>query len=128
MKSNERIRQCGAKTRQGTPCKRAPRPLILRCNLHGGKSRIGIAHPRFKHGLYSKYLPRAVLARAARQQQRIAERAARRVAKEREQREKEAEALKKQRESEIFSECEVAVLMQLWFNSPDARSGPDESD
>ena len=47
---------CGAKTRSGTPCKRAPR-YNGRCNLHGGKSLMGIAHPNFKEGRYSKYHP-----------------------------------------------------------------------
>jgi hypothetical protein len=45
---------CGARTRRGTPCKRAPR-LNGRCSLHGGKSLAGFAHPQYKHGIYSKY-------------------------------------------------------------------------
>lgn len=44
---------CGAQTRRGTPCRRRRAPGRPRCNLHGGKSLRGIAHPRFKHGLYS---------------------------------------------------------------------------
>jgi hypothetical protein len=31
-----------------------------RCNLHGGKSLPGIASPRYKHGLYSKYIPQGL--------------------------------------------------------------------
>jgi hypothetical protein len=50
---------CGAKTRSGTPCKRAPR-YNGRCNLHGGKSLAWFAHPNYKHGLYSKYVPRNI--------------------------------------------------------------------
>lgn len=50
------MRVCGAKTRQGTPCQRAPMPNG-RCYLHGGKSLIGAASPTFKTGRYSKYLP-----------------------------------------------------------------------
>lgn len=48
---------CGAKTRSGTPCQRAPMPNG-RCYQHGGKSLAGPASPSFKHGRYSKYLPR----------------------------------------------------------------------
>ena len=43
---------CGAKTRSGTPCKKAP--LIggcgNRCLNHGGASLKGELHPRYKHG------------------------------------------------------------------------------
>lgn len=53
---------CGAKTRAGTPCKRAPR-YNGRCNLHGGKSWGWFASPRYKHGLYSKYMPRPLAIR-----------------------------------------------------------------
>ena len=48
---------CGAKTRARTPCKRAP-SYNGGCNLHGGKSSAWFASPRYKHGLYSKYMPR----------------------------------------------------------------------
>lgn len=47
---------CGAKTRNGTPCQRAPR-RNGRCNLHGGKSLRGVNSPTFIDGRYSKYLP-----------------------------------------------------------------------
>ena len=45
---------CGAKTRRGTPCLRAPM-LNGRCSNHGGKSLKWVAHPNYKHGRYSKY-------------------------------------------------------------------------
>jgi hypothetical protein len=45
---------CGAKTRAGSPCKRA-RNFTGRCHLHGGKSLFGISHPNYRHGAYSKY-------------------------------------------------------------------------
>jgi hypothetical protein len=47
---------CGAKTSSGGTCKRAARPNG-RCNLHGGKNLAGAAHPQFKHGRYSRYMP-----------------------------------------------------------------------
>lgn len=45
---------CGAKNRQGGPCKKHPVPGRNRCNLHGGKSPRGMQHPRSKHLRYSK--------------------------------------------------------------------------
>lgn len=47
---------CGAKTRAGTPCKRAPATGRTRCKLHGGASLSGPASPTWKHGRYSKVL------------------------------------------------------------------------
>lgn len=49
-----KIKNCGAKTRRGTPCRRAPM-RNGRCYLHGGKSLAWFAHPNYKHGRYSKY-------------------------------------------------------------------------
>lgn len=48
--------KCGAKTRNGTPCKKDAMPNG-RCYYHGGATPRGIAHPNFKHGKYSKALP-----------------------------------------------------------------------
>lgn len=48
---------CGAKTRSGTPCRRAPAAGRTRCRLHGGATLQGIASPTFKGGRYSKYIP-----------------------------------------------------------------------
>ena len=42
---------CGAKTRDGTPCRRPP-GSNGRCRLHGGAS-TGPASPSTKHGIYS---------------------------------------------------------------------------
>lgn len=47
---------CGAKTKQGTPCKGIPM-LNGRCRLHGGKTPSGVASANFVHGRYSKYMP-----------------------------------------------------------------------
>lgn len=52
-------RVCGAKNRRGEPCKRSPMPNG-RCRYHGGMSLSGSAAPSFKHGRYSKYLPRGL--------------------------------------------------------------------
>lgn len=45
---------CGAETRSGKPCRRAPMENG-KCSNHGGKSLGGRAHPNYKHGRYSKY-------------------------------------------------------------------------
>lgn len=50
---------CGAKTRNGTPCKRRPCENG-RCALHGGKSLKGADHPNFKHGIYTQYIPDSI--------------------------------------------------------------------
>lgn len=47
---------CGAKTRKGTPCQKAPMKNG-RCALHGGKSLKGAAHPNFQGKGFSDYLP-----------------------------------------------------------------------
>lgn len=53
---------CGAKTRDGDPCK-APAMANGRCRMHGGKSLGGITSPTFKTGRYSKYIPSRLLER-----------------------------------------------------------------
>jgi hypothetical protein len=53
--------QCGAMTRAGTPCARAPMKGRTRCRNHGGMSPAGPAHYEFRHGRYSKYLRGDVL-------------------------------------------------------------------
>lgn len=60
-RKNGNFWRCGAKNRQGSPCRRAPMPNG-RCHLHGGKStgpRTAAGIERIKaartvHGLYSK--------------------------------------------------------------------------
>lgn len=47
---------CGAKKRDGTPCKQPAMPNG-RCKMHGGKSLTGMANPAFKTGRYSKHIP-----------------------------------------------------------------------
>jgi len=55
---------CGAKTRSGKPCQKYAM-ANGRCKLHGGKSLKGAAAPSFKHGRYSKYIPKNLEARYA---------------------------------------------------------------
>lgn len=44
---------CGAKTRQGGICKQ-PAMKNGRCRLHGGKSKAGKEHGRYKYGRFTK--------------------------------------------------------------------------
>src|SRR6185295_472187 len=46
---------CGAQTRSGERCQNYPVSGSKRCRMHGGASLKGAAHPRWKHGKYSKY-------------------------------------------------------------------------
>lgn len=46
--------RCGAKCRDGTPCK-SYAMANGRCRMHGGKSPGGNTSPNWKSGLYSKY-------------------------------------------------------------------------
>src|SRR5262249_51325510 len=53
-------RICGARgKRSGKPCQRAPM-ANGRCPIHGGKTPVGVAASRFKHGRYSKHLPQGL--------------------------------------------------------------------
>jgi hypothetical protein len=56
-KPHDRQRACGAKTRSGGTCRQPAMPNG-RCRLHGGKTPGGVASPHFRHGRYSKYLPK----------------------------------------------------------------------
>jgi hypothetical protein len=50
-------KQCGAKTRAGGRCRKAPLAGRTRCRFHGGKSRpAGPTHHNWKHGKRSKVL------------------------------------------------------------------------
>jgi hypothetical protein len=49
-----RIGTCCATTRSGERCQNYPM-VNGRCRMHGGASPRGAAHPRWKHGKYSKY-------------------------------------------------------------------------
>src|SRR5262249_44606649 len=52
-------RVCGAKKRDGTPCQARPYPNG-RCRVHGGATPGGFASANFKHGKYSRFLPRGL--------------------------------------------------------------------
>lgn len=57
-----RIR-CGAKNRDGSPCKTWAVRGRKRCRMHGGKTPVGgAAHPTYTGGRYSKVLPPALKA------------------------------------------------------------------
>lgn len=47
---------CGAKTRSGTPCRKAPITGRTRCRNHGGKTPRGTANAAKPGSLYSKFL------------------------------------------------------------------------
>jgi hypothetical protein len=56
MRAPEPLERCGAHTRSGGVCGSRPmRNGGARCRMHGGASRRGRQHPRYSHGLYSKY-------------------------------------------------------------------------
>jgi hypothetical protein len=59
--------RCGAALRKkpGLYCKQYPRPGKTRCDLHGGKSLAGPAHPNWKSGMYSTVLPAGLAAHYA---------------------------------------------------------------
>ncbi|MGH7794231.1 MAG: HGGxSTG domain-containing protein [Candidatus Binatia bacterium] len=44
---------CGARTRAGGSC-RQPAMLNGRCRIHGGKSKSGKEHGRYKHGYFTR--------------------------------------------------------------------------
>lgn len=46
---------CGAKTRSGGRCQKAPCKDRKRCSNHGGKTPRGVESPHYKSGLYSQY-------------------------------------------------------------------------
>jgi len=52
--------ECGAKRRNGQPCK-APAMANGRCRIHGGKTPNGFGLPQTKTGRYSKHLPSTLL-------------------------------------------------------------------
>ncbi len=56
--------QCKAQAKQtGNQCRRYAMIGKEVCMMHGGKSRGGVASPRFKNGRYSRYLPHGLLER-----------------------------------------------------------------
>lgn len=59
---------CGAKNRQGQPCKQRVEPGRERCRFHGGRHPRGPASPHYKHGRYSKVGPLAEAAKRVEEQ------------------------------------------------------------
>ena len=60
MARNLKHGECGAKTRRGTACKQ-PAKINGRCRYHGGLTPKGVMSPHYKHGRYSKYMPKGML-------------------------------------------------------------------
>lgn len=60
---NGQARTCGAKTRKGGRCKTAAM-ANGRCRMHGGTAPTGPASHAWRHGRYSKYMPKHLLERA----------------------------------------------------------------
>lgn len=54
----EAPRRCKAHNRSGQQCGRKPTPGREVCRLHGGATPVGLASANFKHGRYSKHLPK----------------------------------------------------------------------
>lgn len=50
---------CNAKTRSGAPCRQSAM-ANGRCKMHGGLSLSGVDSPTFKHGRYSKVMPKRI--------------------------------------------------------------------
>ncbi len=59
-------RRCTAHNRQGGRCGRAAVVGGDVCRLHGGASPKGAAHPSWRHGRYSRYVPRKLATTFAR--------------------------------------------------------------
>lgn len=57
-------KECGAKTRDGTPCRGWAMPNG-RCRMHNGGAARGVAASRFLHGRYSSSIPARLAARYA---------------------------------------------------------------
>src|SRR5271170_5409454 len=56
---------CGAKNRQGKPCRARKIEGAKRCKNHGGLTPKGIDSPNFKHGRYSQNHPASIRERLA---------------------------------------------------------------
>lgn len=53
--------QCQAKSkRSGEQCKKDAIPGKRVCHIHGGKTPGGVESPNFKHGAYSRYIPKGI--------------------------------------------------------------------
>jgi hypothetical protein len=56
------MERCGAKRRNGEPCRVWPVKGRNRCRLHGGRTLVGAANGTYKDGRYSRYLPERMAA------------------------------------------------------------------
>jgi hypothetical protein len=109
-------RRCGAKTRDGDPCKNWGILPSGRCRMHGGRSPRWFASPRYVHGRYSRYGLEAVVARTERQRVESLTRAERIVVAERAEREaREARRAQRQRPVDWSDEL-LASIADLFVN------------
>lgn len=119
-----RVKECGAKTRAGTPCKRASM-LNGRCNLHGGKSLCSFGHPNYKHGYYSKYSMTRGLVQAAIRLEQNRDRAEMIIAEER-ARKMEVEAKKKSRAAKKAPAWDHEMLVEVFRLMAKAEAEPED--
>jgi hypothetical protein len=108
-------RQCGAKTRAGTPCKNWGRWPSGRCRMHGGNSYRGGASPSLKHGGYSKYFPYIYLRKRAQLELKIEREVRAELAKrdaERQARDKQA-AERAENDRKRLEQMDFSVLQSL---------------
>ncbi|MDP9364996.1 MAG: hypothetical protein M3Q10_12355 [Chloroflexota bacterium] len=103
-------RRCGARTRDGDPCKNWGIPPSGHCRMHGGRSPRWFASPRYVHGRYSPYGFEAALAREERQRAMAQARAERIVAAERAQREARG-ARNLRRRSAVFVSADLIEVI-----------------
>lgn len=108
-------RQCGARTRQGTPCKNWACKRRRRCPKHGGRSLGGIASPSLKHGWYSRYWPYTTMRLAVLQQRRLAEVVEAEMARLAAEAEREAEREARRMERERRNAPKLRATLEALF-------------
>ena len=107
-------RQCGARTRDGDPCKNWGIPPSGRCRMQEVRSPLWFASPCYVHGRYSRYGYGAALARGERQPAKAQARAERIVAAERAQREAREARESRHRSAVVFSAEFIEAICGLF--------------
>jgi hypothetical protein len=108
--------QCNAKTRTGEQCKGRAVTGSSKCRMHGGASLVGIAHPNFKTGRYSKHLPTRL---AARYGEALADPQLLEL--------RDEIALVGTRQSELLSHLDSGMALQRWKDAQAAYSEAREA-